>query len=108
MPETTEHYHRVPTGKKKSKNAKIRTINISKGIKALYDVDTKAIITYIFDKDKYTMKEAKKWVKEHKENSSIMDVLIELDYVIYKRTELAVNQKSEVYDNLQIGNDIEI
>lgn len=66
--ETTENYHRIPVARKK-KNAKIRTITVTKGIKALYDVTNKKIVTYLFDVDKYSMKEAKKWVKDHKDSA---------------------------------------
>jgi hypothetical protein len=68
--ETTENYHRIPVANKK-KGAKIRTISISKGIKALYDVTNKTIVTYLFDRDQYTMKQAKEWVKKHKDNAEI-------------------------------------
>ena len=65
MVETTENFHRIPVAKKK-KDAKIRTINIGKGIKALYDAKNKVIVTYLFDVGKFTMKEAKAWIKRHK------------------------------------------
>ena len=68
-PETTENYHRIPVDDPdKHKGHKIRTITVSakKGIKALYCVDCKKIITYLFDKDKWTMEEARRWVDEHK------------------------------------------
>jgi len=104
MPETTDTLRRIPVAKKK-KNAKIRTIKITKGIQALYDVENKQIVTYLFDKEQYTMKEAKKWVKDHKEKSSIVDTLIELDYVVYKREELSGLQREEAM--AQVGEDIE-
>lgn len=107
MVETTETRHRIPVSKKK-KDSVIRTIKITEGVQALYDAKNKSILTYLFDKDKYTMKEAKKWVKDHKENSSIVDTLIELDYVMYKKMELIDNQKKEVYANLKTSDDIEI
>ena len=62
-PETTENYHRIPV-----RDCEITaTIDISKkeGIKALYCGKIKKIGTYLFDVDKWTMAEAKKWVKEH-------------------------------------------
>jgi hypothetical protein len=95
MPETTENFHRVPTGKRTKKGEKIRTITVSKGIKALYDVKNKVIITYLFDKDKYTMKQAKEWVNKHK-GSKTHDTLVELDLVQFKRDELTEQYKQEV------------
>lgn len=68
MPETTENYHRVPVANKKKGN-QLRTINIGKGIKALYDPKRKVIVTYLFDVDQYTMKQAKEWVKKHKDSA---------------------------------------
>jgi len=100
MPETTENYHRVPTGNRVKKGEKIRTITVSKGIKALYDVKNKVIITYLFDKDKYTMKQAKEWVKKHK-GSVTHASLVELDFVQFKRDELIEQYKQEVMDALE-------
>lgn len=99
MPETTENFHRVPTGKKKKKGDKIRTITISKNIKALYNVDTKEIITYLFDRDSYTMKDAKKWVKEHKDNA-IHRQLIEIDDLMERRKILMADINSDIYERV--------
>lgn len=71
MVETTENYHRIPVAKKK-KGAEIRTITISKGIKALYDRKNKMILTYLFDVNQFTMKQAKAWVKRHKGSASYL------------------------------------
>ena len=66
MPEVTENYVRIPVKNKKKGNP-IRTISLGKGIKALYDVKRKVIVTYLFSTDKYDMKKAKKWIKDHAE-----------------------------------------
>lgn len=70
-PETTENYHRIPVKGEAGKHGehKIRTMTVSakKGIKALYCVDCKKIITYLFDTDKWSMEEAQEWVDEHKD-----------------------------------------
>jgi len=71
MVETTENFHRIPVAKKK-KGARIRTITISKGIKALYDAQNKMILTYLFSVKQYTMKEAKAWVKSHKKSKAYL------------------------------------
>lgn len=63
-PETTEEYHRIPVT-----DCKITaTIDISEkdGIKALYCGKEKEIATYLFPVDKFTMKEGKAWIKNHK------------------------------------------
>lgn len=80
MPETTDRYHRVPVATKK-KDARIRTITISKGIKALYDAKNKIIVTYLFDVKKYSMKEAKQWVKKRKSNSAILQAVENISLV---------------------------
>ncbi len=80
MPETTKNYHRIPVGKKK-KDSKIRTINIGKGIKALYDAKNKIIVTYLFDVNKYSMKEAREWVKQHKDSAEMAQIIENLSLV---------------------------
>jgi len=69
-PEETDKYIRIPVkGEEgKHKGHKIRTIIVSakEGIKGIYCIDCKKIITYIFDKGKdWTMEKAKKWMKDH-------------------------------------------
>lgn len=77
MPETTENYHRVPA-KRKVKNNPIRTIDLGEGIKGLYDTKRKVIVTYLFDKEKYTMKQAKEWVSKHKDDAAHHQVVANL------------------------------
>jgi len=74
MPETTQQYRRVPSARKKKGN-ELRTINLGKGIKALYDVKRKLIVTYLFDKTKYTMKQAKDWVKSRKSSATHLQIV---------------------------------
>jgi len=66
-PETTEDYHRIPISDGHGDH-EIRTITVSEkdGIKALYCIPCKEIITYLFSTDKFTMAEAEAWVEEHK------------------------------------------
>ncbi|MCK5016454.1 MAG: HK97 family phage prohead protease, partial [Candidatus Peribacteraceae bacterium] len=71
-PEETDDYIRIPVkGEEgKHKDHEIKTIDVDKGkgIKALYCVDDKVIITYLFDKDndeKWTLASAQEWVDEH-------------------------------------------
>jgi len=68
-PETTDNYHRVPVDKGDHSGHKIRTIDIDKkkGIKALYCVDCKKVITYLFPTESFTMAEAEAWVRDHKD-----------------------------------------
>lgn len=62
-PEVTGNYVRIPIGSECEVTA---TINISeeKGIKALYCGRDKRIRTYLFETEKWTMAEAKKWIAE--------------------------------------------
>lgn len=97
-PEETTNTIRVPNPKdKKSHDGhKIRTIEISakEGISALYCIDDKIIITYLFDKDKkdWTMADAKKWVEEHSKDYDEESVK-SIDY----NAELARNQARDTF-----------
>jgi len=98
MVETTENYHRIPVAKKK-KDAKIRTITVTKGIKALYDAKNKLIVTYLFDVNKYTMKQAKSWVKEHKSSSAYL-VMIENLSLVQEMKENSDSNRDKVIDEV--------
>ncbi len=87
-PEETGAMYRMPVPGEEGKHAdhKIRTIDVSKekGIKALYCIDDKKIITYMFDKEKWdSMKECQDWVKDHmgKREVSQVEIRDELDYI---------------------------
>lgn len=73
-PETTEDYHRIPVSEGHGDH-EIRTITVSakEGIKALYCIPCKEIVTYLFDVDKFTMAEAEAWVEEHKKGVLVFD-----------------------------------
>ena len=69
-PEETDESIRLPVkGEEgKHKGHKIRWINVStkEGIRGIYCIDCKKIITYVFAKDKgWTMAKAKKWMEDH-------------------------------------------
>lgn len=69
MPEITKSYIRLPVHNTK-KGDQIVTITVSKsnGIKALYSVNRKVIITLLFSRDKthnWTMRRAQDWKKAH-------------------------------------------
>lgn len=71
-PEETENTIRIPVpgeeGKHDGHKRRVILIDEKKGISALYCVDCKKVITYIFDKDKdWTMASAQAWVDEHTE-----------------------------------------
>ena len=84
-PEVTDDLVRVPVPSEegKHKDCKIRTISISEkeGIQALYCVDHKTNITYLFDKDKWDMKKAEAWVKEHSKAFSQAELRDQIDYL---------------------------
>jgi hypothetical protein len=68
-PEVTENYVRIPIKNYSLKGKTIRTITVKPNeIKGLYCVETKEIVTLLFDKEKYTMESARKWIKEHDVN----------------------------------------
>lgn len=67
--ETTDDYIHVPSGAKGDHSEhKVRTITVSskEGIKGVYCVDCKEIISYIFDKEKWDKEKAVEWVEKHK------------------------------------------
>lgn len=99
MPKTTKNYHRIPVGSK-GPGAKIRTISIGKGIKALYDAKNKKIITYLFDVKKYTMKEAREWVKKHKSSSAVLQIVENLS-LVEGISELYIESKKETINTLK-------
>lgn len=70
-PEVTEDYVRIPVDEGDHKDDKVRTITISeaKGIKALYCVTCKKVITYLFDTGKWTKAKAEAWVKDHQKKT---------------------------------------
>jgi len=68
--EETEEYIRIPAkGEEgKHKGHKIRWITVSEkeGIRGIYCIDCKKIITFVFDKKKgWTLEKAKKWMEDH-------------------------------------------
>jgi hypothetical protein len=68
MPEDNGRTIRIPVSDR-VEGHEIRTIVISrdKGIKALYDVNAKKVVTYVFEKSKgWTMAKAKEWISSHK------------------------------------------
>jgi hypothetical protein len=85
----------LPVSKKK-KNAKIVTITLGKGIKALYDYKNKIVVTYMFSTKKYTMKQAKDWISKHK-RSAASDKLLEYYamYLVFKAEISDFYNKSE-------------
>jgi hypothetical protein len=66
-PEVTDTLVRLPV-RDKVEGHEIRTIPISEadGISALEDTTDKEIVTYLFDKEKWTLESATKWVEGHK------------------------------------------
>lgn len=96
MPEKTENYIRIPVATKK-KDARIRTITVSKGIKALYDAKNKIIVTYLFSVKQYTMKEAKDWVKSHKKSKAQL-IIVENYCLAGEIRKVFDDMKKEAYD----------
>ncbi|MDP2364846.1 MAG: HK97 family phage prohead protease [Ignavibacteria bacterium] len=78
-PEETDNTIRLPVAAEegKHKDCKIRTIALSadEGVSALYCVDDKVVITYLFDKEKgWTMAKARAWVKEHSKSIVVLEL----------------------------------
>lgn len=107
-PEEADDLIRIPAkGEEgKHKKHKIRWMTVSKkeGIKGIYCIDCKKIITFVFDKKapyNWTMKRALKWMKDHGKNiERIIEGWSQTDAEIaFKDTAwLVLNQKLEDYD----------
>lgn len=72
MPEVTENYVRIPVpGRSGYKIKATITISAGQGIKALIGTPPGSpgagtkVVTYLFDRSKWSMAEAQKWVREH-------------------------------------------
>lgn len=115
-PEETDDTIRMPVEGEEGKHEdhKIRTITISKkqGIKALYCVDCKKVITYLFDKscknapDKcdWTMEDAKEWMKDHgKEISEFAEGKIGSVEIMLDEDWIAIEESIERF--LETGKD---
>jgi len=71
--EKQTRYIRISVNRKR-KDDITRTINIDreKGIKALYATNRRVVLEYIFLRSKWTLREAKRWVEQHKNNQESM------------------------------------
>lgn len=106
MPEENDKNIRIPVSGEEGKHSghKIRTIIISsdKGIKALYCIDDKKIITYIFAKNKgWTMESAKTWVTEHtKKEKRLEEVIVDQEPEFIKLLAIDIQDPSIVEEYL--------
>jgi len=82
-PEETDDSIRLPVkgeeGKHKGHKIRWITISAKEGIRGIYCIDCKKIITYVFDKGKgWTMEKAKKWMADH--GKTIEDYFQKVDW----------------------------
>lgn len=70
-PEETDDKIRIPVSE--CKITATIPIGEDSGIQALYCGEEKQVATYLFDKEKFTMDDAKKWVKEHTKEKAEKD-----------------------------------
>lgn len=99
-PETTAEYYRVPVPGEEGKHEghQIRTIDVSaeKGIKALYCVEDKKIITYLFDKSMWeSMGECQAWMKDHMKKASQAEISDEIDYLRHLVATVGLNASNK-------------
>ncbi|HAB53328.1 MAG TPA: hypothetical protein DCE80_14350 [Ignavibacteriales bacterium] len=94
MPEVTENLIRIPVkgeeGKHDGHNIKTISISETKGIQALYCIDDKVLITYLFDKNKWTMETAYTWIESHSkiyQNVQVEHKLFEISEVKVSKDE---------------------
>jgi len=82
-PEETDDSIRLPVkgeeGKHKGHKIRWITVSTKEGIRGIYCIDCKKIITYVFDKGKgWTMAKAKKWMEDH--GKTIEDYFQKVDW----------------------------
>ena len=82
-PEETDDFIRLPVkgeeGKHKGHKIRWITVSTKEGIRGIYCIDCKKIITYVFDKKKgWTMEKAKKWMADH--GKTIEDYFQKVDW----------------------------
>jgi HK97 family phage prohead protease len=94
-PEVTENYVRIPVDSGDHEGHRIRTIEITEGIKALYCGECKKVITYLFDKDKYSVAEARAWIAAHKKS---VDDAIAHKWLTIPEDELEVDEAALLAD----------
>lgn len=91
-PEETDDIIRIPAkgeeGKHKGHKIRWITVSAKEGIRGIYCIDCKKIITFVFDKKKgWTMEKAKKWMAEH--GKAVCDYFEKVDWdVDYKIEEI--------------------
>ena len=106
-PEETDDSIRLPVkgeeGKHKGHKIRWITVSTKEGIRGIYCIDCKKIITYVFDKKKgWTMAKAKKWMEDHEK--TISDYFEKIDWDEVK----ASIKKDEKEDKGTLwGNDME-
>ena len=104
MVEKIDNYIRIPV-KRKKKDVEIRTITLSNGMKALYDAKNKVVVTYLFDVNKYTMKQAKSWVKNHKNSVSYSTIVDNLSLIQDIRDNFEATKDKVISEVAKLVND---
>jgi len=96
MEKIDEKYHKVSAGgNRKKKDGNIRCIDIDNNIKALYDANNKILVSYLFNKEEYTITQAKEWAKKNK-GSKIYEEVASLHSLVIDQQEQLEKYKKEV------------
>jgi len=91
--EVTENYIRIPVADRQdSDNIVTLTLNKTAGILALYSTNRRRILTYLFNKQKWTLDKAKAWIQEHK-NSTLKDAVKSISLELSDKEKLLASQK---------------
>lgn len=82
-PEETDDFIRIPAkgeeGKHKGHKIRWMDVDSKKGIRGIYCIDCKKIITFVFEKAKgWTMAKAKKWMEDHEK--MVENYLMNIDW----------------------------
>lgn len=103
-PEDTEKFIRIPAkgeeGKHKGHKIRWMDVDSKKGIRGIYCIDCKKIITYVFAKDKdWTMAKAKKWMEDH--GKIVNNYFLNIDMDSFKDIELQGIDWGDVKANIE-------
>jgi HK97 family phage prohead protease len=100
-PEITENYVRIPVGDHAGcKNVRTIEISAKEGIKALYCVDDKAVMTYMFDKERWDMEKAHKWIEDHKKD--VENIVVPNDEPEQKKGDDSLDVLRVIEERLQL------
>lgn len=100
----TANYIRIRVASPEGFN-RLRIKTIGKGIKAIigFKKSGSTIQSFLFMRERYTLAQAKAWIKEHKysihESLLVTDILVGTDFLEFQETVITVEMETELMKN---------